>query len=131
MNKLPNESLNEERPDALEPDALDRILLEEALIPSSGFTASVMGAIEEQAAQPAPIPFPWKLALPGLVALLAAVVIAIRLLAAGLQSAATLNLNPALAQTIGKQAGSIVLALAAAFVCLLLTQRMAAGRPAR
>jgi hypothetical protein len=126
MNKLPNEKRNDDRP-----DALDQILLEEALVPSSGFAASVMEAIEEQAAQPAPIPFPWKLAMPGLAALLAVVVIAIRLVAASLHSTATVNLDPALLQTVGKQAGSIVLALAAAFICLLLTQRLAAGRPVR
>jgi hypothetical protein len=126
MNKLPNESLNEERP-----DALDCILLEDALIPSSGFAASVMEAIEEQASQPASIPFPWKLAMPGLAALLIVIVIAIRLLAAGLHSQATLNLDSALVRTVGKPAGSVVLALAAAFVCFLLTQRLAAGRPIR
>ena len=84
MNKLPNESLNEERP-----DALDCILLEDALIPSSGFAASVMEAIEEQASQPASIPFPWKLAMPGLAALLIVIVSALRLLAAGLHHGTT------------------------------------------
>ena len=126
MNKLPGESLNETHP-----GALDQILLEEALLPSSGFAASVMEAIEEQATQPAPIPFPWKLALPGLAALLAMVAIIVRLFVTGLSSAATLNLDSAFAQTAGRQAGPILLALAAAFVCLLLTQRLAAGRPAR
>ena len=137
MNKLPSESIssgastNEERPDAVESDALDRILLEEALIPSSGFAVSVMEAIEEQASQPASIPFPWKLAMPGLAALLIVIVIAIRLLAAGLHSQATLNLDSALVRTVGQQVGPILLALAVAFICMLLTQRMAAGRPAR
>ena len=141
MNKLPNENRNEDRsdalnldrlnPDALHPDGLDRILLEDALVPSSGFAASVMQAIEEEALQPAPIPFPWKLALPGLVALLSVIVIAVRLVVSSLHSSATINLDSALVQTIGRQAGTIVLALAGAFACLLLTQRLVGGRPAR
>lgn len=48
----------------------------EALLPSSGFAASVMSAIEAEATAPAPIPFPWKRALPG-IAIAAAAVIAV------------------------------------------------------
>lgn len=47
---------------------LDRILAsEEELIPSSGFAASIMDQIREEAAAPPPIPFPWKRAVPGIV----------------------------------------------------------------
>lgn len=47
---------------------LDRMLMErEEIVPSSGFFASVMEAVQEEAAAPAPIPFPWKWALPGLI----------------------------------------------------------------
>ena len=47
---------------------LDRILAEEdALLPSSGFMASVMERVHEEAAAPPPIPFPWKRAIPGIV----------------------------------------------------------------
>ena len=47
---------------------LDRMLLErEEIVPSSGFVASVMEAVQQQAAAPAPIPFPWKWAVPGFV----------------------------------------------------------------
>ena len=54
-------------------EMLDRILAnEEELIPSSGFAASVMDHIREEAAAPQPIPFPWKRAVPG-IALAAAV----------------------------------------------------------
>ena len=42
---------------------------EEEIVPSSGFTASVMDAVRREAATPAPIPFPWKRALPGAVVL--------------------------------------------------------------
>ena len=49
-----------------DPD-LDRILSkEEEILPSSGFAASVMEAVQREAAAPPPIPFPWKRALPGL-----------------------------------------------------------------
>lgn len=52
-------------------DKLDRVLLaQDTLLPSSGFTASVMEAIQQQALPSAPIPFPWRLALPGIAALL-------------------------------------------------------------
>jgi hypothetical protein len=33
---------------------------EEELLPSSGFVASVMDRVRQEAALPAPIPFPWK-----------------------------------------------------------------------
>jgi hypothetical protein len=51
-------------------DELDRLLrAEREIIPSSGFTASVMNAVRVQAEAPPPIPFPWKRALPGIFAL--------------------------------------------------------------
>jgi hypothetical protein len=41
-------------------DDLDRILAqEEALHPSSGFTAAVMARVREAASAPPPLPFPW------------------------------------------------------------------------
>lgn len=44
----------------LQMDQLDRILSsEEALAPSSGFTASVMDVVREAAAEPPALPFPW------------------------------------------------------------------------
>ena len=47
---------------------LDRVLRKrEEIVPSSGFVASVMEAVQQEAAAPAPIPFPWKWALPGLI----------------------------------------------------------------
>ncbi len=48
---------------------INRILSrEDEILPSSGFTVSVMDAVRREAAAPPPIPFPWKRALPGLVA---------------------------------------------------------------
>jgi len=53
------------------PDPIGRILAsDETLMPSSGFLAEVMGRVKEEAAVPAPIPFPWKRAVPGFVLVL-------------------------------------------------------------
>ena len=49
-------------------DAIDRVLAsDEPIDPSSGFVASVMERVQEDAITPQPIPFPWKRALPGIV----------------------------------------------------------------
>ena len=56
-------------------DFLDRELSrKETLLPSSGFAASVMGAVRRDAATPPPMAFPWKRALPGIVGLFACMV---------------------------------------------------------
>jgi hypothetical protein len=47
---------------------IDRILSrEDEILPSSGFTVSVMDAVRREAAVPSPIAFPWRRALPGLI----------------------------------------------------------------
>ncbi len=47
---------------------IDRILSrEDEILPSSGFTVSVMDAVRREAAALPPIAFPWKRALPGIV----------------------------------------------------------------
>jgi hypothetical protein len=48
-------------------DDLDRAFAE-GIVPSSGFTGAVMAAVLREASAPPPIPFPWKRALPGLLA---------------------------------------------------------------
>src|SRR5208282_4291487 len=49
-------------------DEIDRILSrDDEILPSSGFTVSVMDAVRQEAAALAPIAFPWKRALPGMV----------------------------------------------------------------
>ena len=59
----------------MKPDDLDRVLLRDVeIVPSSGFARSVMAAVRNEAAAPPPIPFPWKRALPGLVACVVAMV---------------------------------------------------------
>jgi hypothetical protein len=51
-------------------DEIDRILTQhQSLVPSAGFAAQVMAAVERAAVEPAPLPFPWWRVVPGLVAL--------------------------------------------------------------
>lgn len=60
--------LNKTEFDALKLSKVDEILAnEEELAPTSGFLAAVMERVHEEARMPAPIPFPWKRALPGFV----------------------------------------------------------------
>jgi hypothetical protein len=47
-------------------DQLERLLADDEIAPSAGFTASVMHAVRQEAEAPLPIAFPWKCALPGL-----------------------------------------------------------------
>lgn len=50
-----------------EHEYIDSILSEkDETLPSSGFSASVMEAVRQEAAAPPPIAFPWKRALPGI-----------------------------------------------------------------
>jgi hypothetical protein len=59
---------NKKKSEAMELSRMDEILAtEEELLPSSGFLAAVMERVQGEAAAPAPIPFPWKRALPGFV----------------------------------------------------------------
>jgi hypothetical protein len=66
-------------------DDLDRILAaEEKILPSSGFTASFMEALQRETSAPPPIPFPWRRAAPGIgVAALSLLLLLAVLFAAG------------------------------------------------
>ena len=114
-----------------EPGRIDRILAsEEELAPTSGFLAAVMERVEEEAAAPAPIPFPWKRALPGMV--LAAGVFGWGAwalvrggLAAGTAGPVKLpDLSAALWLPL-EQAGWVALALSISLVSWLLARRLA------
>lgn len=61
---------------ALSDATLDAVLGNDTILPSSGFVASVMATVESEATAPA-LAFPWKRAIPGLVA--AAAVLALLL----------------------------------------------------
>jgi len=62
-------------------DDIERLLTSEELIePSPGFAASVMSAVRREAAEVAPIAFPWRRVLPGLVLVAAGLVTGFALL---------------------------------------------------
>jgi len=116
---------------ALDSSRIDRILAsEEELVPSSGFLASVMDRVEQEAAAPPPIPFPWKRAIPGI--LLAGGVFgwgAVALVRAGLPAVPVVPLTlPQLSTALRlplEQAGWTALALAASLFSWLLSRRLA------
>ncbi|HEY6489726.1 MAG: hypothetical protein WCC26_17210 [Terracidiphilus sp.] len=111
-------------------ESIDRILGgEEELIPSSGFVASVMDRIRDEAAAPLPIPFPWKRAVPGLVLGCAGlgwgvVELARHAIAAG-QAAQTVTINlPTSLLQSRETLGWVALALGVSLVSWWLARRM-------
>ena len=103
---------------------------EEELIPSSGFLDSVMERVQEEAVAPPPIPFPWKRALPGILAVSGVFVCgAVELFRHGLPalSSPTLPLPhlPAALVVPVESAGWVALALGATLLSLLLARRLA------
>jgi hypothetical protein len=115
----------------MDPSSIDRILAaEEELIPSSGFLATVMESVREEARMPAPILFPWKRAIPGI--LLAAGVFGwggFELARLAIPAARELALTePHLSLAIERpleQAGWVALALAASLASWMLSRRLA------
>ena len=115
-------------------DDLDHILKsdEDDILPSSGFVASVMGAVRSEAVTPPPIPFPWKRALPGLAA--TALVLGWVLVVAVMQYSAGANapaLDMALPSTLVSllhAATWIALALLLSYVVVRLSMRLVSGR---
>ena len=123
---------------------LDRALCAEqdTILPSSGFADSVMAAIQHEASAPAPIPFPWRRALPGIVVaalvvlgLLAGVVFVVQSAPAAtpVQNSSAEFLAPQLAALLHASAtlpngiwlGS---SLALVFACLLVCRRLIFSR---
>jgi len=111
--------------------AIDPILAgEQELIPSSGFLASVMERVQDEARAPAPIPFPWKRAVPGL--LLAAGVFgwgAVEFVRLAVPAAKALTFTPpqlsiAVERPL-EEAGWVALALAVSLASWLLSRRLA------
>ena len=113
----------------MEDNELDRILSEEEILPSAGFTVSVMQAVQREAAAPPPIPFPWKRALLGVAAAvltLAWVVVAI--IVQGIYGKASSPVIPAWAPMLDSipttwSAGSlwVLLALLLSYACVKLS----------
>jgi hypothetical protein len=82
--------------------ALDAALRDDTILPTSGFTASVMAAVASQSTAPAALAFPWKRALPGLVAAVAVLILLLGvLIAAAVRAfhAATSAATPAASST--------------------------------
>lgn len=111
-------------------DTIDRILAaEEELLPSSGFLATVMERVQEEAAAPPPIPFPWKRAIPGI--LLATGVLggsAIELVRFGLPAVGQVSFAPvqlpaAMARPV-EGAGWVALALGASLLSWMLARKL-------
>jgi hypothetical protein len=110
---------------------IDEILAtDEEIVPSSGFLGAVMERVEEEARMPAPIPFPWKRAVPGL-ALVAGIFgwMGVELVRAGIPamqqvSPATGQIPQGLVQPM-EQAGWVGLALAVSLASWLLARRLA------
>ena len=115
------------------PDPVDRILAsDETLAPSSGFLASVMARVEEEAAAPAPIPFPWKRAIPGIVLVAGVLAYGVyECLHGALADAQKIVLAPphisAAMQSALAPAGWVVLALAISLCSWILASRMVRG----
>lgn len=115
---------------------INRILSrEEAILPSSGFTVSVMDAVRRDAAVVPPIAFPWKRALPGLVAggmVLALVLVAIVRVIAQVDKTTASRFSTSLPSVMpsvfsgGIESAAIwtVLALLTAFVSVKLSMRL-------
>jgi len=115
----------------MDSSAIDNILAnEEELVPSSGFLASVMERVHEEARTPASIPFPWTRALPGI--LLAGGVFgwgAFEFIRLGIPAVGSIEFTPphisaALERPL-EQAGWVALALAVSLVSWLLSRRFA------
>jgi hypothetical protein len=103
---------------------------EDELVPSSGFLISVMERVQEEAVAPPPIPFPWKRAIPGVLAITGVFVWgAVELFRQGLPalSSPTLPLPhlPAALVVPFEQAGWVALSLGVSLLTWLLSRRLA------
>jgi hypothetical protein len=113
---------------------------EEELMPSSGFAVSVMERVRQEAALPAPIPFPWKRAIPLLLLACGGIgwcaVELVRLgvpgfdltaLSQSAQSWLTISLPPLSVVQVRslEQAGWVALALGVSLLSVLLSRRLA------
>jgi hypothetical protein len=109
---------------------IDRILAsDDELVPSSGFLSAVMDRVREEAAAPPPIPFPWKLAVPGmvLVACVAGwgVYEAVHFMGPGFHGSALSQLQVPIAMAHDlKQAGWVAAALAVSVLSWMVPRRL-------
>jgi hypothetical protein len=112
-------------------DELEQLLREqlatgaEELAPSSGFVVSVMEAIEQKAAEPLPIGFPWRRVLPGAIALGCTVVVFLALLLSGRVNGQAVGLGPLrpMVETLGPLFAAACLSAGAVLVSFRLAGR--------
>lgn len=115
-------------------DDLDRVLSEEeGILPSSGFTASVMDAVRREVLTPPPIAFPWRRALPGMAVAVLGLIAALTELGRGaavppLPVAQPSRLVPIVEAIMSAGTGWIVLALLLTLASVTLSMRLASGR---
>ncbi|MGA3193587.1 MAG: hypothetical protein ABSD39_01170 [Terriglobales bacterium] len=129
----------------MEDPEIDRILAvqfsaHDEILPSSGFASSVMDTVRSEASVPAPIPFPWRWALPGIAvaALVLGVVMALGVsailqISRGALSARVAAISPSLPWpawqgTAGATVAWTVLSLVVALVSVMVSIRVAAGK---
>ncbi len=108
---------------------------EERLIPSSGFLASVLERVRQEAAMPPPIPFPWKRAVAGILLVggvfgwgaVEMVRLGLLVLSLPALNALTLTLPHLSAAFVApvESAGWVALALGVSLLCWLLSRRLA------
>jgi hypothetical protein len=114
-------------------DELDRILgsAEQDVVPSSGFTRSVMEAVHREASIPPPIPFPWKRALPGVaagaLALVWIFVVAVKQVGSAPAGPPLAVTMPPVPVPILEAGGWSLLALLVAFASVKLSMRLVSG----
>ncbi len=120
---------------------IDHILAgEEELLPSSGFVSAVMERVRQEAALPAPIPFPWKRAIPLLLLACGGIVwstvevvriglpgLGLTALGQSAQSWLTISLPPLSTVQVRslEQAGWVAMALGISLLSVLLSRRLA------
>lgn len=100
---------------------------EEPILPSSGFLAAVMERVQDEAAAPAPLAFPWKRALPGFILAAAVFIWATvefaRLIATPAKQSLTAAPQLVLPTHIN-QTGWLALTLALTLACALAVQKL-------
>lgn len=118
-------------------DEVDRVLSSETGIePSPGFASRVMHAVRREASAPPPIPFPWKRALPALMAgALALIAMTVAMVQSAGDTASAASAQPGFMSTLADAVdvanmygiGWIVLAVLVTLTSLGLSIRLTTG----
>jgi len=114
------------------------------ILPSSGFADAVMTAVRAEAAAPAPIPFPWKRAIPGIVGIAAGIALLIALVATlistvvhagpavagqfAIGSRGKIDFTPLLHHSAESDVAWMALSIAIPLACLLALRRVIFSR---